>query len=55
MKCEHKDGWIMKTTIVIDPKLSDANFDAECECNTIGCRAKKTFKFDVVNVEEVKE
>lgn len=43
----------MRDAIVIDSVLSNDNFEAECECNNIGCGAKKTFKFDVVNVEEV--
>jgi hypothetical protein len=56
--CDHKDGWILKTEIVISDGKSEFgndDFHAEFVCNHLGCNEKKTFKFDITNVEEVKK
>jgi len=49
--CKHENGWVLKEEIVIDEE-GDDNLIAEFECNNIGCRKRKKFKFDVINVEE---
>ena len=54
MKCEHENGWF-NGNIVIDEKNTTNEEEAVFFCNTIGCDASKTFKFDVTNVEEAIE
>ena len=53
--CEHKDGWYLITGIVINSELENDDMRGEFKCNTLGCNARKNFKFDITNVEEVKE
>jgi len=55
MKCEHKDGWVLKEEIVINPKFENDKIIAEFECNVIGCGKRKNFKFDITNVKEVEK
>jgi len=56
MTCEHKDGWVLLDADdleAINPDLTNDNLEATFECNSIGCVKRKTFKFDIVNVEEI--
>lgn len=54
MKCKHEDGWVIKEEIAINPDWENDNLESEFECNTVGCNARKTFKFDITNIEEKK-
>ena len=51
--CKHDDCWILKEEIVVSTTW-DENFEADFQCNHLGCKEIKRFKFNVSNLEEVK-
>ena len=53
-ECQHKDGWVIDESIVINEDLVNDNIIATFQCNTLGCKVRRKFKFDVVNIEEVR-
>lgn len=53
-KCKHEDGWVSQESICINPDGANDDNIAEFECNTIGCKVKKKFRFDIENITEVK-
>ncbi len=58
MTCKHTDGWIPTEQFAISKDGSSLGFDEhtlQCKCNHLGCNETRKFKFDIVNVEEVKE
>jgi len=49
MICKHKDGWVVKEEFAIS---DEGECEVECECNTIGCKKRKTFIFNIENMRE---
>ncbi len=56
MTCNHKDGWMINEVFVIAPDTEEPYDEhiVQCLCNHVECYETKKFKFDIVNVEEVK-
>ena len=56
MTCKHDNGWFFceDEPLIINENQENDDIIAEFMCNTIGCSTKKKFKFDIINVEEVK-
>jgi len=50
---KHNDGWC-NDEIVMDPDSSVSEGEVEFVCNTIGCNVRKRFRFDMINIREVK-
>lgn len=57
MKCKHNNGYAIIDTICIDYPHDTFNNDFECLfiCNNRGCNHIIKLKFDIRNIEEVKE
>jgi len=55
-ECEHENGWVTKEEfVIIEDPTSNMNIEIECKCNNLDCNERRSFKFDLVCVEEVKE
>ncbi len=56
--CKHVDGWILDFEEYIIINLDDIFDNNSCNakfiCNTPGCGTKKRFKFDIVNIQEIR-
>ena len=54
---KHNDGWCQSDShgeIVMGPDSSVSEGEVEFVCNTIGCNVRKWFRFDMINIREVK-
>jgi hypothetical protein len=55
-RCKHKDGWVFGVfdkDAVISEYFDNESLEAEFQCNHFGCKRKRRFRFDIVNLREV--
>ena len=49
--CEHKDGWIIKDSEVINIGQDD-DFEVDVTCNTTGCGEERKLKISCYDIQE---
>lgn len=56
MNCKHENGWVAKEEFCIgSPESWGENIEVECECNNSGCGKRRTFRFDISCIKEIKK
>lgn len=52
--CEHNAGWIISVgSEIVLTEDGDGSYEAELECNLVGCEFRKKFKFRITDLEAV--
>jgi hypothetical protein len=57
MKCKHENGWFLPEgeTIVINPSTTNDEYNLEFECNSIDCKERRKFKFEITDFREARK
>lgn len=51
---QHYDEWCHGSMVLCADDSENESGEIEFICNTIGCNVRKRFKFDIINIREVK-